>query len=557
MAHTSTGYGPRSRLYYDGDPNKYQIWETRFLSFLYTQDKAFHKAILPKAPSVADDTDFDESNKTAYAELVQVLDERSLMLIMNDAPNDGRAALKILRQHYASTEKPRVLTLYEELTTLVMNDHEDITDYLIRGERAATGLRSAGEQISDNLVIAMLLKGLPESFKPFVVVHTQLDKVNTLSEFKAQLRNYASTEAIRKENTSVLAARAATNRQSHNYSNQNQMPCNACGDSRHKTYQCPQRSNLTCNYCSKPFHNEAACHTKKRDQQQSQQTSVSAHTVTDQETFLFKLQVIDKAHHAAVSATKGKLIVDSGATSHILNDASHFISYDKSFNPVNHYVEVADGHMSNEIVTARGKARYIFHDSNGKPREFILDNALLAPKFPTNLFSVHAAVNKGAYISFSNNNSYLQAGSTRFTLTHDMNLYYLPISDNSTAQPPKTELLYEPEPEPGVSLCTIKAKRTERPVSEQSDSVRAQDHSNTDDPDTSLADQVPTETSCPSDASETVQSARPERIRRKPPYLQDYYLSAATIDFAYSTQYRTSTPYHYSWNIKPPPNGQY
>ena len=179
MAHTSTGYGPRSRLYYDGDPNKYQIWETRFLSFLYTQDKAFHKAILPKAPSVADDTDFDENNKTAYAELVQVLDERSLMLIMNDAPNDGRAALKILRQHYASTEKPRVLTLYEELTTLVMNDLEDITDYLIRGERAATGLRSAGEQISDNLVIAMLLKGLPESFKPFVVVHTQLDKVRS------------------------------------------------------------------------------------------------------------------------------------------------------------------------------------------------------------------------------------------------------------------------------------------------------------------------------------------------------------------------------------------
>ena len=68
-----------------------------------------------------------------------------------------------------------------------MSEQEDITDYIIRGERASTGLRAAGEQISDNLVIAMLLKGLPESFRPFVVVHTQLDKVKTLTEFKAQL----------------------------------------------------------------------------------------------------------------------------------------------------------------------------------------------------------------------------------------------------------------------------------------------------------------------------------------------------------------------------------
>jgi len=35
---------------------------------------------------------------------------------------------------------------------------EDVTDYLIRAERAATGLNAAGENITDNLIIAMLLK---------------------------------------------------------------------------------------------------------------------------------------------------------------------------------------------------------------------------------------------------------------------------------------------------------------------------------------------------------------------------------------------------------------
>ena len=67
----------------------------------------------------------------------------------------------------------------------------------IRAERAATGLNAAGENITDNLVIAMILKGLPEEYKPFVVVHTQIDKVKTLTEFKAAVRTYASTEASR------------------------------------------------------------------------------------------------------------------------------------------------------------------------------------------------------------------------------------------------------------------------------------------------------------------------------------------------------------------------
>ena len=115
---------------------------------------------------------------------------------MHDTRNDGKAAFKILKDHYASTEKPRILTLYEILTTLTMTTQEDITDYMIRAERSATGLRAAGEQITDNLIIAMILKGLPESYKPFVVVHTQLDKCKTLTEFKAALNTFANTEAL-------------------------------------------------------------------------------------------------------------------------------------------------------------------------------------------------------------------------------------------------------------------------------------------------------------------------------------------------------------------------
>lgn len=143
---------------------------------------------------------------------------------MRDAAHDGRKAFQILRQHYASTEKPRVLTLYEQLTTVTMTEAEDITDYLIRAENYAAGLRSADENISDNLVIAMIMKGLPTSYQPFVVVHTQIDKVQTFSEFKAALTNFDNAESARYSQSTAMASKRAYGRPIQNNPTQHRRP---------------------------------------------------------------------------------------------------------------------------------------------------------------------------------------------------------------------------------------------------------------------------------------------------------------------------------------------
>ena len=72
---------------FDGDESKYELWEVRFLGYMRKQKLL--EAILPGEEPAAG------KKAEAFAELVLFLDDRSLSLIIRDAKDDGREALKI------------------------------------------------------------------------------------------------------------------------------------------------------------------------------------------------------------------------------------------------------------------------------------------------------------------------------------------------------------------------------------------------------------------------------------------------------------------------------
>ena len=183
--HSLTGYGPRNAVF-NGDERKYELWEAKFLGFMRIRGLY---DVFKNLDNENEDDISENKNEEAYAELIQLLDDRSLSLVIRDANDDGRKALQILRKHYRPIGKARVITLYNELTSLSNYPGESITDYIIRAETASTSLKQGGEQISDSLLIAMVLKGLPKQYQPFITVTTQREKTQTFSEFKESLRN--------------------------------------------------------------------------------------------------------------------------------------------------------------------------------------------------------------------------------------------------------------------------------------------------------------------------------------------------------------------------------
>ena len=92
-----------------------------------------------------------DAKEEAFSELIQFLDERSISLIMRDARDDGRKALKILRNHYAGDGPQWIISMWNTLTSLKKQSSEQLTYYIIKAETAATCIKDTGEHVSDSL----------------------------------------------------------------------------------------------------------------------------------------------------------------------------------------------------------------------------------------------------------------------------------------------------------------------------------------------------------------------------------------------------------------------
>ena len=147
---------------------------------------------------------------------------------MRDAVDVGRNAHKILIAHYAGSGTPLIISLYIELTSLIKSPEESVTDYVIRAEKAFTALKNGKETVSDDLLISMVLKGLPESFKPFVVFFT-----------KVALRGFKDTEKSKMtESDSVMKLKYIPSEKGRQSKKKGGIICFQCNQSGHIAGNC-------------------------------------------------------------------------------------------------------------------------------------------------------------------------------------------------------------------------------------------------------------------------------------------------------------------------------
>ena len=115
----------------------------------------------------------------------------------------------------------------------------------------------------------------------------------------------------------------------------------------------------------------------------------------DGHSFTFTVQ---DSYGRGRNAENESLLVDTGATSHIVNDSSKFINFDDNFDPNIHFMELADGSKSN-VVVGKGNAKVKLYDVKGNLHDVMLYNVLYIPSYNQNIFSVSAEVGRGGSVN--------------------------------------------------------------------------------------------------------------------------------------------------------------
>ena len=407
-----TGYGPSTtrirNLSFDGDPANFEAFEVKF--------KAYLRLRKIKIDVVSEDEEvLEEENAEIYAELVQTLDSSSLALIMRDGAENGREALKILREHYLPKGKPRIISLYTQLSCIVKMQSESVTDYIIRAETAASQLRDAGENISDGLLVAMVLKGLPKDFHSFITVITQENEM-TFQTFKVRLRNFEDTVKMSENEPETETATGAIMniRDKPTWAKPNGKfngKCFKCDKVGHRASDC-YITKRWCEICKSKSHDTKDCRKLQKLQELKEDVS--------EPTYFFS---IDSQNN--VVNRDQSFLVDSGATTHVLNDKSKFISFEKNFKPEEHVIQLADGTRTSSIVKGQGEAKVTITDENGCKRNVVFNKALYIPSFKQNIFSVKIATDHGAIIQFSKDSAKLISNNTSFNIQKEGKLYFL------------------------------------------------------------------------------------------------------------------------------------
>ena len=117
---------------------------------------------------------------------------------------------------------------------------ENITDFIIRAESATTALKAPNENVRDALLVAMVLKGLPEEYTPFIAVVTQSEEHQNFQRFKGALQNYKETKKTRKVVKTDDKKDAILKTQGGNFKGKQKkdIKCYTCGKKSHKSLEC-------------------------------------------------------------------------------------------------------------------------------------------------------------------------------------------------------------------------------------------------------------------------------------------------------------------------------
>ena len=348
-----------------------------------------------------------------------------LHYLIGREPEDPVAVWKLLADHFERKTWGNCYELWKRLITTPrmkeVRDGGSVDAHLKSLQETFDSLAVLEDPVSEKKQVMFILASLPESFQTMVTaLATSMEDVPSLADVKEKLRS----EELRQKQAGFVPedgqgrALAARHGQRRSFS----------------------RSKLTCHFCGKPGHFKRECRKwaaekKKRSEQTTgssnkQLASTAEAPEDDTETMMITT-------HALSTVSRGKWIVDSGATCHMCNDREQFVDFKELSNKQE--VTLGDGHTLDGTGIGTVRIKTLLPDGNS--RKCRLEKVLYVPKLSYNLLSVSKAAEAGNTTNFSGTGCEIvdREGKVTAFATKVGSLYYLEYCHKEKANTTKSD----------------------------------------------------------------------------------------------------------------------
>ena len=314
----------------------------------------------------------------------------SLMIMKRGIPEAFRGAvtdevtnasdfLAEIQKRFAKNDKAETSTLLASLISMKYKGKGNVREYIMEMSHLASKLKALKLELSDDLLVHLVLISLPAQFNQFKVSYNcQKDKwtLNELISFCVQ------EEERLKQDKTESAHLASTSKDKGKRKNKDNKVAASNGPEQKK-----QKVEVTCFFCNKPGHTKKEC------------TKYAAWRV---KKGMFLTLVCSEVNLASVSRNTWWL--DSGATTHICVSMQGCLSYRKP-SDAERCIYVGDGQSVE--VEAIGHFRLLLKSG------YFLDliDTFIVPSFRRNLISVSVLDKSGYCCSFGNNRFALSINS--------------------------------------------------------------------------------------------------------------------------------------------------
>ena len=432
-----------------------------------------HDVAIDKVGLDKESEDYKLQNKYLFETLLEVLDEKTAKNLIGKALNDGAKALAVLKDQFVGSEDNNAISSIIDLIEVSLQEGESFADYGTRCTQLMEVVQGHKFDL-DKFATVCVIRGIPDDYEVFKQV-VKRGTWPTMSKLNQMLREEDSSFLKKKNKSdSILKANSIGENGKGKFSkkfNRNHIECFKCGKKGHVAQKCTggsaSESKKWCEVCKRTNHNTVDCRYKNRGKKEDSTNTVSvcsSDSVADSSDIDHRPNYLFTANHQKsvenvvaqslpYSEKQGvkpensdsdvfcenenftklnSLLVDTGATAHIIKDVHRFDSFSKNQNPSEHVIILADGTRTKGMVRGTGTATYTVHDTRGVPCKVTLTNALYIPDYQQNIFSVSMAEDRGAAFTFEKGNDKMKTGDgNTFKIVRKENLYYINSAKSS------------------------------------------------------------------------------------------------------------------------------